>query len=290
MPNDPRPLLLLIALAAGPLAAQSVPSACTAPDGQPVQTVVRNDMIWAGLATRVGGKPIIYWNQHSMAGTSQATRLFVYLHECGHHMLGHIWQQDSRRSEHEADCWAMTLMVESGMTRQRHIEAIVRELKRTEGDDVHLGGDALIRSLNQCIRDRTDPDVWAAALDSLLRASADSFRSIQGKPYPRPDIDQNTYQSTLPVANTFDCTIGPLRMVQCMVFAARDDERVRKRFDLLASIIRNWLPAGWASREDNTAEGEVVRAFHAADPVTGAGLALLATSGRRIVFRFTPAL
>lgn len=290
MTRDLRLPFLLIALAASPLAAQSVPSACTAPDGQTVQTIVRNDMIWAGLATREGDKPVIYWNQHSMAGTSQATRLFVYLHECAHHMLGHIWKQDSRRSEREADCWAMTLMVESGMTRQRHIDVIVRELKRSEGDDVHLGGEALVRSLKQCIRDRTDPDVWDAALDSLLRASADSFRSIQGKPYPRPELDQHTYQSTLPVANTFDCTIGPLRMVQCMVFAARDDKRVRKRFDQLASIIRDWLPAGWASREDDTAAGEVVRALHAADPVTGAGLALLETSDRRIVFRFTPAL
>lgn len=289
MTCDLRPLLLL-AFATTPLAAQTVPSACTAPDGQQVQTIVRNDMIWAGLATRVGGKPVIYWNQHSMAGTSQATRLFVYLHECGHHMLGHIWEQDSRRSEREADCWAMTLMVESGMTKQRHIEAIVRELKRTEGDDVHLGGDALIASLNQCIRDRTDPGVWAAALDSLLRASTDSFKSIQGKPYPRPDRDEHTYQSTLDVARTFDCTIGPRRIMQCMVFAAREDKRVGKRFELLESIIRRWLPAGWASREDETAEGEVVRALHAADPATGAGLALLQTSNLRIVFRFTPAL
>ena len=282
--------VLLLALTAGPLAAQSVPSACTAPDGQPVQTIVRNDMIWAGLATREGGKPVIYWNQHSMAGTSQATRVFIYLHECAHHMLGHIWQQDSRRSEQEADCWAMTLMVESGMTKERHIDAIVRELKRTEGDAVHLGGEALIRSLKQCIWARTNPDVWAAALDTLLRASADSFRSIQGAPYPRPDIDRHTYQSTLDVANTFDCTIGPLRIMQCMVFAAKDDKRVRKRFDQLESIIRRWVPAGWATREDETAGEEVVRALHAADPGSGAGLALLQTSTRRIVFRFTPAL
>lgn len=281
---------LTLALTAAPLAAQSVPSACTAPDGQPVQTVVKNDMVWAGEATRRGDTPVIYWSPDNLAGASQATRLFIYLHECAHHMLGHTWQGESPRAEREADCWAMTLMIESGMAKERHIELIVHELKRSEGDDMHLGGEALIRSLKQCIRNRTDPDVWAAALDTLLRASADSFRSIQGAPYPRPDIDRHTYQSTLDVASTFDCTIGPLRIMQCMVFAAKDDKRIRKRFDQLATIIRHWLPAGWASREDEAADGQVLRALHAADPGTGAGLALLQTSTRRIVFRFTPAL
>lgn len=281
---------LTLALTAAPLAAQSVPSACTAPDGQPVQTVVKNDMVWAGTAALRGDKPVIYWSPDNLAGASQATRLFIYLHECAHHMLGHTWQGESPRAEREADCWAMTLMIESGMAKERHIELIVHELKRSEGDDMHLGGEALIRSLKQCIRNRTDPDVWAAALDTLLRASADSFRSIQGAPYPRPDIDRHTYQSTLDVASTFDCTIGPLRIMQCMVFAAKDDKRIRKRFDQLATIIRHWLPAGWASREDEAADGQVLRALHAADPGTGAGLALLQTSTRRIVFRFTPAL
>lgn len=282
--------VLLLALTAGPLAAQSVPSACTAPDGQPVETVVKNDMVWAGMATREGSRPVIYWSPHNVASASQATRIFIYLHECAHHMLGHTWQGESPRAEREADCWAMTLMVESGMAKERHIQLIAHELKRRQGDDMHLGGDALIRSLKQCLRARTDPDVWAAALDTLLHASADSFRSIQGKPYPRPDVDHHTYQSTLDVASTFDCTIGPLRIMQCLAFAAKDDKRVRKRFDQLESAIRRWIPPAWATREDVGADGQVVRALHAADPATGAGLALLETSGRRIVFRFTPAL
>ena len=64
-----------------------------------------NDVAMASLTPQ--GQPIIRYNPNVLARLSQTSRLFWYLHECGHHALAHtLGRNMGMLSEREADCWA----------------------------------------------------------------------------------------------------------------------------------------------------------------------------------------
>jgi hypothetical protein len=78
--------------------------ACRDRDNRPIPGVVDNAMAYAGMATVQNGHPVILWNAHSNGRLSQTEQVFIYLHECAHHSLGHLYHiaVDSR-DELEAD-------------------------------------------------------------------------------------------------------------------------------------------------------------------------------------------
>jgi hypothetical protein len=69
-----------------------------------------------------------------------------------------------------------------------------------------------------------------------------------------------------------------------MVFAARDRDRVSKRFRLLTKLIDGWLPPGWTGAQTGPADGTIVHQYVAADSGAVHQLELFATSGDRILF------
>ena len=78
-------------------------NACLDRQDQPIQAVVDNDLPYAGVATiTVDGAPVIFYNKQALSRTSPQARRFVYLHECGHHALRHVWKDPSRLREMEA--------------------------------------------------------------------------------------------------------------------------------------------------------------------------------------------
>ncbi|HSE27069.1 MAG TPA: hypothetical protein VLA95_02475 [Gemmatimonadales bacterium] len=280
-----RPVLAALALLGGPgaLRGQVPYDGCLDRFGRQIEGVVDNRLGWAGTAAMRNGNPIILWNEKALGTASGPMRLFVYLHECAHHALGHLWKLPSARNEEEADCWAYQLIVDGGIARGRHVDAIEREARLTRGDDIHLGGDARVRSLRRCLRIRTDRAAWRTSLDSLAAASADSFAGLRGKAFPGDPV--GVYESLADLPGTFDCEVRD-DVFACVVFAARRGVDVRRRFDQLSRIIQDWLPGTWTSITRGDA-ADARRELHAEDSRSGAGLSLVA-SADRIAFRFRP--
>ena len=282
-------LVLLLCLAASPVAAQMPFDGCVDRSDRPVRGIINNDMSWAGTATEVNGESVIYWNRAANARASRTTQLFIYLHECAHHTLGHIWKPQAARWELEAECWAVQLIWESGMIQGRHLRLIEEELRTSRGDATHLGGQARTQSLSDCIQIKTNRKAWSASLTALLDASADSFASIQGQAVPRPSSRSGVHESEVDLPGTYDCEITEVREVRCVVFAARTAQRLADRFKTLTGIIGAWLPPGWTAVDSPPADSTTVRIHVAKDTVAGRGLTLSATAGHRIVFVMQPA-
>jgi hypothetical protein len=274
---------------AGPVAAQLPFDGCIDRADRPVRRIVDNTMAWAGTATEVNGEPVIYWNERANARASRPTQIFIYLHECAHHTLGHIWKPRSARWELEAECWAAQLMWESGMIQGRHLRRIEDELSTYPGDATHLGGAARRQSLGDCIDIKTDRKAWGAALTEFLHASDDGFDSIRGQAVPRPSSRTGIHESEVDLPGTYDCEITRDRDVRCPVFAAREAKRAAQRFGALVEIIDAWLPAGWKGRQPRSADTSVVREYTVTDTAGIARLRLTATSAHRIVFVMHPA-
>ena len=263
-------------------AAAQVPfNACLDRNGKVIPGVADNKMEWAGVATVQDGAPVILWNYKQNRHLPQAEQVFIYLHECAHHTLGHLYRSSvDPAGELEADCWAIQLMVDGGMIKGRHLEVLERSRRHVRPDATHLGGDAHIQSLTRCLEMRTDPKAWAAALDTITRAAQDSFASSSGRVLDSAGTSV-VYESAVGTPGTFDCEVsaGTLR---CIVFASRKPRPAMERFEQLTKIVRRWLPVGWTSmaRADSTT---AARSFLAQDGVTGTLFTLLVT-GNRVYF------
>jgi hypothetical protein len=282
--DDFRAVFLYVVLMLWPSASASaqVPfDACLDREGKVIPGVPDNTMLWAGVATiRDDGSPVILWNQKSNQHLSQTEQIFIYLHECAHHTLGHVYESNYTPAlELEADCWAIQLMVDGGMIKYRHLAEMEKSRRTVRGDTYHLGGEAHIQSLARCLEMRTDTKAWAAALDTLIRAAQDSFASHSGRVL---DSTPNmAYESSVGTPGTYDCEVitGALR---CMVFASRKPKPARERFKKLVQIVRGSLPVGWTSIERAGANaGE--RMFLAQDGMTGTLVSLL-IRGARVYF------
>ena len=117
-----------------------------------------------------GGSPVILWNAAATHRISPDGRLFLYLHECAHHALGHLALAESPRLEQEADCWSIQAMLDAGLMPRYQLPTLYLELGKTLGDALHLGGQARVRSLQQCLRLRDNRTAWRLAIDSLVAA------------------------------------------------------------------------------------------------------------------------
>jgi len=276
-----RPLLLLPLLLASRAAAQAPFEACRDRDDRIIPGVVDNTVNYAALATIRDGRAMIVWNGAANRHLTDTEQIFIYLHECAHHRLGHLYVHgDDRRLELEADCWAIQLMVDGGMIKGRHLAELERSRRTVPGDRTHLGGDAHIFSLRQCLEIRTDRGAWAAALDTLLRAAGDDFSSIRGRA-----IDSlaavPVYESRYGTPGTFDCEVVG-EALRCLVFASRKAGPSEERYARLVALLRRWLPPGWTSteREDPERPGRI---WLAQDAMSGT-LVSLARAGARIHF------
>ncbi|HEX6091529.1 MAG TPA: hypothetical protein VFZ13_15340 [Gemmatimonadales bacterium] len=276
--------LVLVLVVPSTLRAQVPLDGCIDRANRPVRSIVRNDMVWAGVATVEKGESVIYWNQRRMGGRSRPTQIFVYLHECGHHLLGHVWKANDARWEQEADCWAVQRMWEGGMIAGRHLRVLEEELSRTRGDAIHLGGEQLLAALKRCLEIKTDRRAWAAALARFIEAAADSFASIRGQPVPTPASRSGGHESLADPPGTYDCEVTAEHQVRCTIFAARDGERVAERFEELARIIPAALPAGWHSAGTDEPPAGAVRELVVEDTASGLEITLVSTPAHRIVF------
>jgi hypothetical protein len=253
--------------------------ACLDRDGRLIPGVVDNSMGYAGIAVVRDGQPVILWNTHSNGRLSRTEQIFIYLHECAHHTLGHVYRSSvGARAELEADCWAIQLMVDGGMIKGRHLSELERSRRTVQGDNTHLGGAAHVRSLEECLTIRTDAKAWAAALDTVTRAALDSFTAQRGRLLDSSSASP-TFEALLDVPGTYDCEVVGVAL-RCMVFAARKDGAARERYQQLLELVKAWLPSSWTSVEQGGAHDKS-RTFLAQDGQSGT-LITLAWTGARV--------
>ena len=284
--RSPSVLSLLLCCLPAAAAAQLPSDDCRDRSGLPVRGIVRNDMPWAGAATELNGESVIYWNQSRNGRASLASRLFIYMHECAHHVLGHVWKPPSARWEAEADCWAVQTLRERGLLRAFQVRQLEQQVWRSRAAAGRLA-ERTRRAFSRCLDIKTDRDAWARALDALAAASADSFRSVIGQPVPRPASRSGVHESELDLPGTYDCEVTSTRDVRCTVFTGLSERSVVGRHRALDRIVRRWLPPGWTAEAAAPSPG-LLRRLEVTDSV-GPRLTLSATRRLAIVFVMHPA-
>ncbi len=253
-------------------------NACLDRQDQPIQAVVDNDLPYAGVATITGdGVPVIFYNKQALSRTSPQARRFVYLHECGHHALRHVWKDPSRLREMEADCWAVQQMVEQGLIKKRKVDELQAEIGMSRG----LG------SLKGCVEVKTDQDLWRRSLDLLTLAGAHKFDAIRGDPIVEAQ-ERGFFESTLDLPGIFNCELTPEESFSCEIFNGRDEKATLKHFDKVLAIIRSWLTDDWLTFERVRARPTELRRFVAQDIQSGSLITLVVTSAYDIRFRYQP--
>jgi hypothetical protein len=253
-------------------------NACLDRQDQPIQAVIDNALPYAGVATiTVDGTPVILYNEQALSRTSPQGRRFVYLHECGHHALRHVWKDPSRQREMEADCWAIQQMVEQGIIKERKVDDLQAEIGTSRG----LG------SLKGCVEVKTDQDLWRRSLDLMSLAGAHKFDAIRGDPIVEAQ-ERGFFESTLDFPGVFNCELTPEQSFSCEIFNGRDEGAARKHFDKVLAIIQSWLTDDWLTFERVRARPAEFRRFVAQDIQSGSLITLVATNSHTIRFHYQP--
>jgi hypothetical protein len=284
-----RPAFLIVISAMLPcrVDAQVAFDACRGRSDQPILVLTDNSIAYAGVATFRNGRPVILWNARTNRYLSATQRLFIYLHECAHHVMGHPYRGDvGLAEERAADCWAIQLMVDGGMIRPRQLRELEQTRQAVRGDDTHLGGEAHVRSLQECLARRKDPSAWAAALDSLVVAARQDFATSRGRVVDSSGVTP-IYQSLIDVPGTYDCEISGDAM-RCLFFSARKSRAAAGRYRTVTRMLESWLPRTWTSAEQLSGDPDRRRVWVARDLDTHTMITL--TLSRTQVYLFAKRL
>ena len=129
---------------------------CFDPQGRPVvvfasHKVKPTQVAIAGRAR--DGRPIIAYNKEAMSRFHLITRVYIYYHECAHHVLGHSSGNRPISRESDADCWAIRYMARRGLLNWRGLRWIQSDLARTGGGNrVHPPGSQRAAYAERCFR------------------------------------------------------------------------------------------------------------------------------------------
>ena len=278
------------AVLASTASAQVPYEGCTDRAGRPIVGIVSDSLPYAGWATIRDGTPVIYWNPKRQYSPQGVTLVYLYLHECAHHALGHVYKwpeslEERKLFERQADCWSYQLLVDGGMLSGGRRDVLERDFRDFTGDATHLGGDALMQSLQSCLAARTDRGEWHAVLSQLETGAVDWFQAIRRRPLAEDPV---VSEARTNVPGTYDCEIRANASYVCLIFAARDENRVDRRFEKVSGIVRDWLSTEWTF---NTLEAPAPgqrRVFMAERSDNGMRITLVATEDRKIWFIMRP--
>ncbi len=152
--------MALLVLSAGPPAAADglevepiigdTPMRCYDYRGAIVRTLMTTDLGDVGRASIIARMPIISLDSDRMRSLPGKMQVFFYMHECAHHVLGHMLHPTSE-SEREADCWSINYGRWAGLFTRKDIEAFAPYLVRSNGSDQgHLPGRERLAYLLTC--------------------------------------------------------------------------------------------------------------------------------------------
>jgi hypothetical protein len=229
-----------------------------------------------------GGTPVILWNAAATRRISADAKLFLYLHECAHHALGHLALPESPVMEQEADCWSIQAMLDAGLLAERRLPFLLQELGTTRGDALHLAGPARVRSIQQCLRLRDSRSAWGRALDAMVAATADGLREIRG-PALEGEFETDEAESALDLPGIFGCVVQGERAVWCVVVPPGLGSPPDPRFRALVSMLHGWLPTTWTATERNGDSTTAAHQFLAQDSERGTVIMLLETRQRGLL-------
>lgn len=177
-------LVLAIALAGTPAAAADglqdnpvfagKPQSCKDYRGYIVRTTNMPDLGDVARAMIISRMPIIAIDKDRMVQLPDKFQLFFYLHECGHHLLGHIVAPTST-SENEADCWAVKQARERNLLSREDVLAFSPLFANSRGTKAgHLPGPQRSQRLIACFDDPSNSieDMDPAAGTAMHSASA----------------------------------------------------------------------------------------------------------------------
>lgn len=122
-----------------PLIAGS-PMRCYDFRGAVVRTLQTTELGDVGRASIVARMPIISLDSDRMAALPQKMQVFFYMHECAHHVLGHVIRP-TLESEREADCWSINYGRWAGLFTRRDVEGFEPFFAKSNGSRFgHLKG------------------------------------------------------------------------------------------------------------------------------------------------------
>lgn len=124
--------------------------------GAEVRTTQMADLGDVARAWIVAKMPIITIDSVRMAQLPAKAQLFFYFHECGHHVLAHIYVP-TITSENEADCWAIKRGRAQGLFTHDDVLAFGPIFAHSRGSKVgHLPGPERVKHLLSCFDDPTE--------------------------------------------------------------------------------------------------------------------------------------
>ena len=108
--------------------------------GRIVQTLITADLGDVGRASIIGRMPVISLDSDRMRSLPPTMQVFFFMHECAHHVLGHVISP-TLQSERDADCWAANYGRWAGLFSRADVESWAQYFARSNGSKFgHLAG------------------------------------------------------------------------------------------------------------------------------------------------------
>lgn len=97
--------------------------------------------------------PMIIINTKRLEKLNKPSQLFFITHECGHHVLGHLYfRQSNSQAEQEADCYAIRTLIRRGGFTFKDIAMVQSDMRKfAKASFAHLGGEERAEALLKCI-------------------------------------------------------------------------------------------------------------------------------------------
>lgn len=130
-------------------------TSCVDSTGRRVVMTERETPNTAMAGRRPDGTPFMVFDPQRMAALHPVTRLFVFYHECAHHVLGHTAGNQHNHREIDADCWAIRHLQQAGRIDIRGIRFVQRDVSRWNGSQVHLPGPERAQHIGRCFQSAT---------------------------------------------------------------------------------------------------------------------------------------
>jgi len=290
-------LLFVVASTARKASAQTLhpviagmPVYCTDPSGAPVYTAYDpsiNDVAMSSILPN--GARVIALNPATFPKMPPLIQLFIYAHECGHHLSGDIiagvlFHEDNLNREKNADRIGIRLMRDQLHISPQQAAAIsstfqnnppmfpyylpgplraqwIRNCYATDNDDCTPANSSQTTGQpdDTSTEDANQPQATAggdfcARLHSIMQDTPNGFARYRGH-----STDEETWEGTLLLPNLEDCSINVLtgsnKYYECSSKDMEDDSSADSMFDNFKSKVRSCLGSDWTVTDGETSSG-----------------------------------
>ncbi len=97
--------------------------------------------------------PMTILNIRRLTKLTKASQLFFIAHECGHHVLGHLYfRQSGQFAEQEADCYAIRSLIRSGVFTLNDVADVQSDMRKyAQRSLMHVAGEERALALIDCM-------------------------------------------------------------------------------------------------------------------------------------------